>query len=92
MTPMTPAMKTPPRIQAGAITDEFSPTLDVALEAMAQVGLTSVELRVVDGKNILDLTDDEVEQARRKVHGRGMKIISIASPVLKCVLPDGPLR
>jgi hypothetical protein len=48
MMPATRAMKTTPRFQVGAITDEFSPTLDVALEAMAQVGLTSVELRVVD--------------------------------------------
>jgi L-ribulose-5-phosphate 3-epimerase len=90
MTPNTPATTTPPRLEAGAITDEFSPTLDVALDAMAQVGLTSVELRMVDGKNIVDLTDDEVDEARRKVHARGMRIVGIASPVLKCVLPDAP--
>jgi sugar phosphate isomerase/epimerase len=78
------------RIEAGAITDEFSPSLDVALEAMARTGLTGVELRIVDGRNILDLTDDEVAQARVKVEDRGMHVVGIASPVLKCELPDAP--
>ena len=33
----------------------------MALDAMAALGLNGVELRVVDGKNIIDLTDDEIQ-------------------------------
>lgn len=83
-------MQTTSRIAIGAITDEFSPALEVALDAMAPLGLTGVELRVVDGKNILDLDDEEIEQARRKIQARGMRVVAIASPVLKCTLPDAP--
>ena len=71
-----------------AITDEFSPDLERALGAMAAVGMTGAELRVIGGKNIIDLSDAEVDDARRAIEARGMKILSIASPLLKCVLPD----
>jgi L-ribulose-5-phosphate 3-epimerase len=77
-------------LQLAAITDEFTPDLEPALDAMAAVGMTGAELRVVWGKNIVDLTNDEVDRARRAVEARGMNVLSIASPVLKCVLPDAP--
>jgi sugar phosphate isomerase/epimerase len=73
-----------------AITDEFSPDLDVALDAMARVGMTGAELRVVGDRNLIQFSDDEVDRVRATVEGRGMRVISIASPVLKCVLPDAP--
>ena len=75
----------------GAVTDEFSPTdFERALDAMAELGMTFAELRVVFGRNILDLTDAEIDQARAMVESRGMQVWSIASPVLKCTLPDAP--
>ena len=77
--------------EIGAVTDEFSPdSLDRALDAMAALGMTFVELRVVDGRNIIEHTDDEVDDLRRRVEAQGMRVVSIASPVLKCGLPDAP--
>ncbi|HUP40249.1 MAG TPA: sugar phosphate isomerase/epimerase family protein [Vicinamibacterales bacterium] len=77
--------------QVGAVTDEFSPdSLDRALDAMADLGMTFAELRVVDGKNIIDLTDAELDSVRARVEARGMRVLSIASPLLKCALPDAP--
>ncbi len=77
-------------IPIAAITDEFSFDLDTALEAMAQVGMTGAELRLIGDRNIVDFSDDEVARVRERVEQRGMKVLGIASPVLKCVLPDGP--
>ncbi len=79
-----------PCLPIAAITDEFSPTLAEALPYMQEIGMTGAELRVVDGKNILDLTDDELERTRDAVVNAGLKVVSIASPVLKCVLPNAP--
>src|SRR5579885_2519704 len=73
-----------------AITDEFSPDLETAVRSMAEVGMVAAELRMVFGKNIIDLTDEELNQAKRIVEAQGMRVISIASPLLKCVLPDAP--
>ncbi len=77
-------------MQLAGITDEFSFDLGTALEAMASTGMTGVELRVVGTKNVLDLTNDELIGARAAIEARGMRVLSIASPLLKCVLPDAP--
>jgi sugar phosphate isomerase/epimerase len=79
-----------PQLELAAITDEFSPSLEVALNAMSAIGMTGAELRIVGGKNIMDLTDDEVRRAVDLIHARGMHVLSIGSPLLKCVLPGAP--
>jgi sugar phosphate isomerase/epimerase len=73
-----------------AITDEFSPDLATAAQSIREVGMTAAELRMVFGKNIIDLTDEELDRAQQIVAAQGLKIISIASPLLKCVLPNSP--
>jgi sugar phosphate isomerase/epimerase len=77
-------------IRIGAITDEFSPDIAVAVEAMREIGMKGAELRVVNGKNIMDLTDAELDSALAVVRGAGLEVIAIASPLLKCTLPDAP--
>jgi sugar phosphate isomerase/epimerase len=82
-------MTTSAPLTTGAITDEFSPDdLDAALGAMSALGMTGAELRMVWGRNIVDLTDAEVDRVRAAVERAGMQVRAIASPVLKCVLPD----
>jgi L-ribulose-5-phosphate 3-epimerase len=80
-----------PKLRIAAITDEFSPTdLGVALEAMAAIGMTGAELRVVFGKNIMDLTEEELAKAKAMLDAKGFTVIAIASPILKCTLPNAP--
>jgi len=73
-----------------AITDEFSPEIETAVQSMKSIGMTGAELRMVFGKNIIDLTGEELDCAIAIVKGAGLEILSIASPLLKCVLPDAP--
>ncbi len=85
------AKKVPVPIPIGAVTDEFSPAdFERALDAMADLGMTFAEVRVVFGRNIIDLSDAEIDRARAMVETHGMRVLSIASPVLKCTLPDAP--
>lgn len=79
-----------PKLRIASITDEFSPNLEQALEPMAEIGMTGAELRVLWGKNIMDLTQDELKRAKQLISGKGMEVIGIASPILKCVLPNAP--
>jgi len=79
-----------PRNPIAAITDEFSPDLETAARAMASLGMTGAELRMVFDKNIIDLTDQEVDRAAAILRSHGLAVVSIASPVFKCVLPDAP--
>ena len=80
----------PAHFRIAAITDEFSPDLEIAVRSMTGIGMTGAELRMVFGKNIIDLSDAEVDRAVAIVRGAGLEILSIASPLLKCVLPDSP--
>jgi L-ribulose-5-phosphate 3-epimerase len=78
------------KIPIGAITDEFTPEIEKALNSMASIGMDRVELRVVWGKNIMDLSTDELDRVKELVAAKKMQVVSIASPLLKCVLPDAP--
>src|ERR1022692_4421300 len=73
-----------------AITDEFSQDIEAAVRSMTEIGMGGAELRMVFGKNVIDLTDAELDHAREIVGRHGLEIVSIASPLLKCVLPDAP--
>jgi L-ribulose-5-phosphate 3-epimerase len=78
-----------PRLPIAAITDEFSPNLAEAIPVMNEIGMTGAELRVIDGKNILDLSDDELRRAKDVLDEAGLQVVSIASPLLKCVIDAG---
>jgi L-ribulose-5-phosphate 3-epimerase len=78
------------RLPIAAITDEFSPNLAEAIPVMKEIGMTGAELRVIDGKNVLDLTDDDLRRAKDLLDEAGLQVVAIASPLLKCVLENGP--
>jgi hypothetical protein len=78
-----------PQFEFAAITDEYSPDLNVAAEAMAAVGMTAAELRVVWGKNIMNLDDGEVQRAVEVLRAKGIRVLGLSSPILKCTLPGG---
>jgi sugar phosphate isomerase/epimerase len=78
-----------PKLELGAISDEFSPDPQLAFDAMAAIGMTAAELRVVWGRNIMDLTDEEVVRATELAAAKGIRILGISSPLVKCVLPGG---
>ncbi|MGH9719911.1 MAG: sugar phosphate isomerase/epimerase family protein [Bryobacteraceae bacterium] len=78
------------RFPIAAITDEFSPDIERSVQSMAEIGMSGAELRVLFRKNVIDLTDSEVDHAKALCEAKGHQIISIASPLLKCVLPDAP--
>ena len=80
----------PQLFRVAAITDEFVPDITQSVASMKEIGMTGAELRMVFGRNIIDLTDGELERAKRICVDAGMEIISIASPLLKCVLPGAP--
>ena len=79
-----------PKFRIAAITDEFSPDLSIALNAMKPIGMTGAELRVVGGKNIMDLTEDELSRTKELLDAAEFEVVSIASPLLKCELPGAP--
>jgi L-ribulose-5-phosphate 3-epimerase len=78
------------RFPIAAITDEFSPDLSRSISFMKEIGMNGAELRVVNGKNVMDLNDDELNRVKNLLAEAELPVVSIASPVLKCVLPNAP--
>ncbi|AZN41577.1 sugar phosphate isomerase/epimerase family protein [Paenibacillus albus] len=68
--------------------DEISHDLEEQLDVLQQEGLSYIELRGVWGKNVLDLTGEELQQIRVITEARGFGISSIASPIGKYALQD----
>jgi sugar phosphate isomerase/epimerase len=78
------------RFRIAAITDEFSQDPEAAAGAIASSGMTGAELRMISGRNVVDLSDDEIDHAAAIMARHGLTVVSLASPLLKCVLPGGP--
>ncbi|MBO7746398.1 sugar phosphate isomerase/epimerase [Paenibacillus sp. MWE-103] len=68
--------------------DEISHDLEEQLDVLAQEGLSHIELRNVWGKNVLDLTAEELAEVRRIAEARGFGVSSIASPIGKYAASD----
>lgn len=67
--------------------DEMDVGFEQSLEIGAKLGLTCVEMRSVDGKNVIDLNDDEVERAKKLLDQYEMTVSALATPFLKCTMP-----
>src|SRR5690606_6757671 len=53
----------------------------------AELGLRWVEMRSVDGVNCIDLTDEQVEAAKKLIDKYGMRVSALATPFFKCTMP-----
>jgi len=78
------------RFHIGAVTDVFSPDVALAAPAMRGFGMRGVELRTMNGHNILEAAKEELELAIRSIHDNHLEVVAIASPLLKCALKDWP--
>jgi sugar phosphate isomerase/epimerase len=65
------------------ITDEVSPALDEGLAFARAEGIGTVDLRVVDGRNVLALSRDELGDAARRIRAGGLEVSCICTPLLK---------
>jgi sugar phosphate isomerase/epimerase len=70
-------------IQFSGFGDEISPDLNEQLKVLASEKIAFIELRGVGGKNILDLTDAEMEEAELTLIDQGFEVSAIGSPIGK---------
>src|SRR5215469_16825569 len=69
------------------ITDEVSPSLDEGLAFARKEGIAAIDLRVIDGRNVLALSRDELAEAARRVRAAGLSASCICTPLLKWCPP-----
>lgn len=66
-----------------AFGDEIADDLATQLDVLAEEGVMNLELRSAWGKNVLDLSQDELLQARDLLITRGFGVSAIGSPIGK---------
>jgi sugar phosphate isomerase/epimerase len=70
------------------ITDEVSPSLDEGLAFARNAGIGTIDLRVIDGRNVLALSHGELADAARRVRAAGLAVSCICTPLLKWSPPS----
>ncbi|MBQ7974625.1 MAG: sugar phosphate isomerase/epimerase [Clostridia bacterium] len=75
-------------LKLSAFADEYSPSFDKQLEYLKENNIEYIELRFLDGKNIADLTEDEVMSVKKKLDNANIKVSSLGSPLGKINLED----
>jgi sugar phosphate isomerase/epimerase len=71
-----------------AFADEISPDLSVQLSTLAAESIRYLEFRGVWNKNVLDLSDSEIETVKATLGQRGVRFSSIGSPIGKIPIAD----
>lgn len=71
-----------------AFSDEYSHDFDEQLEGLAKNGLSLMEIRGVNGKNISAVTPDEARELKKKLDDAGIAVGALGSPLGKIKLSD----
>ena len=74
------------------ITDEVSPSLDAGLAFAREEGIGTIDLRVIDGRNVLALSRDELDDTAQRVRAAGLSVSCICTPLLKWSPPGKTAR
>lgn len=75
-------------LKLSAFADEYSPDFDKQIEYLKRNNIEYIELRFLDGKNIADLTEDEVLSVKNKLDNANIKVSALGSPLGKINLSD----
>lgn len=74
--------------QLTGFADEIDPDPAKQIETLRSEGLQHLELRGAWDKNVLKLSDDEINQLKRMLDGAGIAVSSIGSPIGKSDISD----
>ena len=70
--------------------DEAADDLDAQILAVLQGGMSCIDLRNVNNKNVVDLTMQEARVVRAKLDRAGIRVNMLGSPIGKCSLDVDP--
>lgn len=71
-----------------AFADEASSALEGQIAALKRNGLSHIEIRNVDGRSVVDLSDEELTEVHKKLEKAGISVSAIGSPIGKIQITD----
>jgi sugar phosphate isomerase/epimerase len=75
-------------VRLSVVTDEIGECLPAALDVCRELGITTVEIRSVDGRNIVEHHAESIAGIAQLLTDRRLGVCAIASPFLKCEVGD----
>lgn len=69
-----------------AFSDEIDSNFDNQIQAVKALGIDMIELRGVNGKSFIELTDDEVDEVKQKLDANGITLSALGTPIGKMYL------
>lgn len=76
------------RIKISGFADEISDNLNVQVESLKKLGFSYVEMRGVDGNNLIFHDDKKISEIKKKLDDNGIKLSSLGSPLGKIGITD----
>ena len=70
-------------IRLSAFSDESGNALEEQIAGLKRNGISLMEIRNVNGKNVMELTDEEAKAIKTRLDEEGIKVWSIGSPIGK---------
>lgn len=71
-----------------AFADEAGNSLDEQIKALVENGIHYIEPRNIDGKCIIDFSDEELLEIRKRLNENGIRVGSVGSPIGKYSITD----
>ena len=71
-----------------AFADEAGASIPEQISAMAENGVSALEIRGIDGRNVTSLTLAEAKEIRAQLEDKGLSVWSIGSPIGKINITD----
>jgi len=67
--------------QFTGFTDEAEKSLEAQISTLREVGWSAIELRLIDGKNVCDQTDDEWQRSRDLLHSENIQVVGFGGQI-----------
>jgi sugar phosphate isomerase/epimerase len=77
-----------PMMTLTGFADEISRDLEEQLDVLASEEMSHIEVRKVNGKEIIDHSDEELAYVKDRLQARGFRVSSIGSPIGKYKIRD----
>ena len=81
-----------PRLALSVIGDEIGPSLDEMISFAQEHGVKRLDMRTVEGRNLLSMTKDEVIDISHALEKAGISVPTFVSPMFKWPAPGKPFH
>ena len=68
--------------------DEIDTKLDVQVKELKRLGIDRIEIRGVNGKSIIDYTEEETKEFKKLFDDEGITVSALGSPIGKIGIKD----